>query len=335
MKILQSVVVGGPQTLQLSDVPAPRPGRGQVLVDVKACGVNFPDVLIIEDKYQTKLERPFSPGAEIAGVVRELGDGVTGLRVGDRILAMLTVTWGGMAEQRVLDADSAVKIPDEMPFDEAAAFMLTYGTSYHALKQRAQLTPGDRLLILGAAGGVGLAAIQLGKAMGATVVAAASSQEKVDFCISQGADSGVVYDRGPLGRDGQKVFGAQLKAAGGADGFNVVYDSVGGDYAEPALRACAWEARYLVVGFAAGEIPRLPLNLTLLKGCDIRGVWWGAWLDRNAETHRQNNRDLLDLYKAGKIRPYVSERFPLEAGGDAIAHLASRKALGKVVVTMG
>jgi NADPH:quinone reductase len=332
VKALLSTAIGGPRTLQLTDLPTPVPGPGQAVVAVKACGVNFPDVLIIEDKYQTKVPRPFAPGAEIAGVVISTAADVTAVKPGDRVICMLI--WGGMAEQIAVDATRLIKLPDQMPFDEAAAFVLTYGTSHHALKQRARLQPGDRLLVLGAAGGVGLAAVQLGKAMGAQVVAAASTQDKVDFCKRHGADEGITYERGPLDRDAQKMLTTRLKQVAGERGFDVIYDAVGGDYAEPALRSIAWQGRYLVIGFAAGDIPKMPLNLALLKSCDILGVYWGAWVDRNPQTHRQNVDELLSLYAQGKIKPYVSERFSLDKGGEAIEHLASRKALGKVVVTM-
>ena len=332
MKAVLTKEVGGPETLVLEDVPSPRAGPGQVVISVKACGVNFPDVLMIEDKYQFKPTRPYSPGGELAGVVKELGEGVTGLQVGDRVLA--SNGHGGMAQEAVVPAVKVTKIPDALPFDEAAAFILTYGTSYYALKNRARLKAGETLLVLGAAGGVGLAAVALGKMMGARVIAAASSQDKVDFVKSQGADDGLVYPRGPFDRDGQKALAELFKGAAGPNGVDVIYDAVGGDYAEPAFRAIAWEGRYLVVGFAAGDIPKMPLNLSLLKGADILGVFWGAWSAREPEAFRQSVRELLDLYVAGKVKPYISERFPLDRAAEAIRHLGSRKALGKVVVTM-
>jgi NADPH2:quinone reductase len=332
MKALLSKVVGGPETLVLEELPSPEAKPGFAVVDVKACGVNFPDVLIIEDKYQFKPARPFAPGGEVAGVVKAVGEGVTHVKVGDRVLG--NTGWGGMAEELALEAGRLVKIPDAMPFDEAAAFIMTYGTSWHALKDRANLQPGQSLLVLGAAGGVGLAAVELGKAMGAKVIAAASSEEKVELCKKHGADVGVVYGRGPFDRDAQKGLAQLFKDACGPDGADAIYDAVGGDYAEPALRSIAWEGKYLVVGFAAGDIPRIPLNLALLKGCDIVGVFWGSWVGRNPAKHRASVAELFDLYEKGKIKPYVSERFPLSKAADAIAHLASRKAMGKVVVTV-
>jgi NADPH2:quinone reductase len=317
--------------LVVREVADPEPRPGAAVVAVKACGVNYPDVLIIEDRYQFKPPRPFSPGGEIAGVVTALGEGVSGLKVGDRVLG--STGNGGMAEAIRLDAARLTRIPDAMPFDEAAAFLMTYGTSYYALKDRGRLQAGETLLVLGAAGGVGLAAVELGVAMGARVVAAASSEEKVALAKARGASEGVVYPLGPFDKDGRKALAEQFKAACGPAGANLVYDAVGGDYAEAALRAIAWEGRFLVIGFPAG-IPQIPLNLALLKGCDIVGVFWGAATARDPAGHKRNVAELMDLYAAGKVRPHVSERFPLERAGEAIAHLAGRKALGKVVVTM-
>ncbi|WP_426032634.1 NADPH:quinone oxidoreductase family protein [Caulobacter sp. DWP3-1-3b2] len=329
MKAVLSKAVGGPETLVLEELPDPVAGPGQVVLTVKACGVNYPDVLIIEDKYQFKPQRPFAPGGEVAGVVEQLGEGVTGLTVGQRVLA--SSGHGGMAEKLLVDAVRCTPIPDTMPFDEAAAFILTYGTSYYALKDRGQLKAGETLLVLGAAGGVGLAAVELAKAAGSKVIAACSSQEKVDLAIAHGADSGVVYPRGPFDKDGQKALANLIKDACGPNGWDVAYDAVGGDYSEATIRASGWNGRFLVVGFPSG-IPKIPLNLTLLKSCDIVGVFWGASVAREPKLHAQNVKDLMGLYAEGKIKPYVSERFPLAKAGDAIAHLASRKAMGKVVV---
>ena len=330
MKAVLSTVVGGPETLELSELPDPVAGPGQVLIDVKACGVNYPDVLIIEDKYQFKPTRPFAPGGEVSGLIAAVGEGVTKFKVGDRVLA--STGWGGMAEKLALEEARCTKIPDNMPFDEAAAFILTYGTSYYALKDRGHLKAGETLLVLGAAGGVGLAAVELGKAAGARVIAAASSQEKVDLAIAHGADSGVVYPRGPFDKDGQKALANLIKEACGPNGWDVAYDAVGGDYSEATIRAAGWNGRFLVIGFPSG-IPKIPLNLTLLKSCDIVGVFWGASVARDPAGHAQNVKELMALYAEGKIKPHVSERFPLARAGEAIAHLASRKAMGKVVVT--
>ena len=329
MKAVLSKVVGGPEALVIEDVAIPTPGKGQVLVQVKACGVNYPDVLIIQDMYQFKPPRPFSPGGEVAGIVSAVGEGVSHVKAGDRVLA--STGNGGMAEYCLAAAHGVMPIPEGMPFEEAAAFLMTYGTSYYAIKDRGDPKPGEKLLVLGAAGGVGIAAVELGKAMGLEVIAAASSQEKVDFCLSKGADHGLVYAR-DLDRDGQKKFSDDIKAVSGG-GVDIIYDGVGGNYAEPAVRAMNWEGRFLVIGFPAG-IPKLPLNLTLLKSCDVRGVFWGAAVARDPKAHQQNVKELFDLYKAGKIRPHVSNSYPLEKAADAIRELQDRKAQGKVVVTM-
>lgn len=330
MKAILSKAPGGPETLVLEDIPAPEAGKGEVVLEVKAIGVNFPDSLIIQDLYQFKPERPFSPGGEVSGVVKLVGEGVSNLKVGDRVIG--STGWGGMREEVAISASRCIPIPDEMPFDEAAALMMTYGTSHYALKDRADPKPGEKLLVLGAAGGVGIAAVELGKAMGLEVIAAASSQEKVDFCLSKGADKGLVYERGPLDRGQQKAFSDQIKEVSGG-GVDIIYDGVGGDYAEPALRAMNWEGRFLVVGFPAG-IPKLPLNLTLLKSCDVRGVFWGAFVARNPERNQAHIRELFEFYRDGKIKPHVSNHYPLEKAADAIRELIDRKAQGKVVVTV-
>lgn len=331
MRALLSEAVGGPESLTLRELPTPEPGAGEVRIAVHAAGVNYPDALIIQDLYQFKPQRPFAPGGEVAGVVEAVGEGVAGLAVGDRVLA--APGWGGMTEQLAVAANRCVKLPDAMPFEDGAAFLMTYATSQHALKDRAGLKAGETLLVLGAAGGVGLAAVELGKAMGARVVAAASSQAKVDLAVQHGADAGVVYPAGPFDKDGRKALSELFKSACGKGGADVIYDPVGGDYAEAALRAIGWEGRYLVVGFPAG-IPKIPLNLTLLKSCQIVGVFWGAFVMRDPAGHAANVADLFALYADGKIKPAITQRFPLERGGDAIAALADRRATGKVVVTV-
>lgn len=330
MRAVQSIEPGGPETLEVRDIDPPTAGPGQVVIDVKAVGVNFPDVLIIQDLYQFRPPRPFSPGAELSGVVSALGEGVDSVAVGDRILA--STGSGAMVEKIAIDANSCVPISDAMPFEDAAAFLLTYGTSYYALKNRAHAKAGDSLFVLGAAGGVGLAAVQLGKAMGLTVIAGCSSQEKVDICLANGADHGIVYPSGPLDRDQQKALSTQIKEAGGG-GVDIVYDAVGGDFSEPAVRAMNWEGRFLVVGFPAG-IAKLPLNLTLLKSCDIVGVFWGAWVANSPDAHAENVAELMGMYEAGSIKPHVSQTFPLEQGAEAITELMERRATGKVVVTI-
>jgi NADPH2:quinone reductase len=330
MKAVLSKAPGLPDTLVIEETASPVAGPGQVVVRVKAVGVNFPDFLIIQDMYQYKPQRPFSPGGEIAGDVKSVGEGVTTLKVGDKVFGSIGA--GGMAEECAADAKAMTKIPDGMPYDEAASLLMTYGTSYYALKDRGYLKPGETLLVLGAAGGVGLSAVELGKAMGAKVIAAASSQDKVDFAISKGADAGFVYPRNPLDKDQSKALADKIKEISGG-GVDVLYDGVGGDYAEPGLRSMNWNGRYLVIGFPAG-IPRPPLNLTLLKSCQIVGVFWGAAVRRDPKGHEENLADLFRLYKEGKIRPHVSNRYPLERAADAIKELSERRAKGKVVVTL-
>ena len=330
MKALLSKTPGGPETLVLEDIESPKAGKGEVVISIKAIGVNFPDSLIIKDMYQFKPERPFSPGGEVSGVIKEIGEGVTHLAVGQRVIG--SCGWGGMREELAIDAGRCIPIPDSVPFEEAAAFVMTYGTSFYALKHRADPKPGEKLLVLGAAGGVGLAAAELGKAMGLEVIAACSTQEKVDFCISKGADKGLVYDRAPLDRGQQKTLSNQIKEISGG-GVDIIYDGVGGDYAEPALRAMNWEGRFLVIGFPAG-IPALPLNLTLLKSCDVRGVFWGAAVARDPQRNAADLAEMFELYSQGKIRPHVSNAYPLDRGADAIQELMDRKAMGKVVVTV-
>jgi NADPH2:quinone reductase len=329
MKATLSKAPGGPDTLVLEELPDPRPAAGEVLIAVKACGVNFPDSLIIEDRYQAKPPRPFAPGGEVAGVVEAVAPGVTAFRPGDRVIGSLI--WGGMAEKVAVAAARCTPMPDSMPFDEASALVLAYGTSIHALKDRARLKAGETMLVLGAAGGVGLSAVELGKAMGARVIAAASSQEKVDLARRHGADAGVVYPPGPFDKAGARALADLFKSACGETGADVIYDPVGGDYAEAALRSIAWEGRFLVVGFPAG-IPKLPLNLALLKGCQVVGVFWGAFTQRDPMGNAANIAELMRLYADGRIRPLVSERYSLAKAGAAIARLTGRQAMGKIVV---
>ena len=331
MKALLSTAPGGPETLELTELPDPVPRSGQLLIRVKACAINYPDVLIIEDKYQFKPPRPFAPGGEIAGLVEAVGEGVQGWSVGDRLTAI--IGHGGLSEKLVVDAAMALPLPPERSFEEGSALLLTYATSIHALLDRGRLQAGQTLLVLGAAGGVGLAAVELGKAFGARVVGAVSSEEKAAAVRAAGADAVLVYPRGPFDKDGSRALAAMFKDAVGPGGADVVYDPVGGDYAEPALRAIAWEGRYLVVGFPAG-IPKLPLNLSLLKSCDVCGVFWGAFAAREPAANAAHIRTLFRLWDEGKIAPKVSLTWPLEQGGEAIAHMAARKAVGKLVVRM-
>ena len=331
MKAMMSHEPGGPETLKLTELPTPEPGPGMVRIAVRAAGVNFPDTLIIRDLYQFKPARPFAPGGEIAGVIEAVGDGVTAFSPGDRVLA--GGINGGFATHFIAEAGRTNKIPEAMPFDEAAGFMLTYGTSHYALRDRAKLQPGESLFILGAAGGVGAAAIEIGKAMGARVIAGVSSEEKAAFCKDLGADETIVYPTGTLDRDAQKALSNEIKTKCGGEGANVVYDAVGGDYAEPAVRALAWEGRFLVVGFPAG-IPKIPLNLALLKSCQIVGVFWGAFTMRDPVKNAEYVRELFEFYASGKIRPRITASFPLEKAADALTMMMDRKVLGKVVLTL-
>ncbi|HEY8604221.1 NADPH:quinone oxidoreductase family protein [Tsuneonella suprasediminis] len=331
MKALRTHAIGGPETLTLDEIDTPTPGKGEVLIDVKACAINYPDTLMIRDLYQFKPERPFAPGGEIAGVIEAIGEGVEGWNVGDKVLAGIGT--GGLAEKVCVPAARMFSVPDGVPYEKAASLMMTYGTTIHGLKDRGHIKAGDTMLVLGAAGGVGLSAVELGKAFGARVIAAVSSAEKDEIARKAGADDVVIYPKGEMDKAASKDLANAFKAACGPDGANIVYDIVGGQYSEPALRAIAWEGRFLVVGFPAG-IAKMPLNLTLLKSCDICGVFWGAFTAREPEKFRAQVDELFAMLKDGRIDPLVSETFPLERGGEAIAKLENRQAVGKLVVTM-
>lgn len=322
MKAVLCKQLGPPDKLVVEEIPSLVPGKGQVVVTVKAAGVNFPDTLIIQGKYQFKPEPPFSPGGEVAGVVKVVGEGVTGWKPGDRVIA--AATWGGFAEELLTDAERLIPLVDKMDYVPASAFILTYGTSYHALKDRAQLRPGETLLVLGASGGVGLAAVQLGKAMGARVIAAASSDSKLEVCRQNGADAVINYASDDLR--------TRIKALTAGKGVDVIYDPVGGPYSEPALREMAWNGRFLVVGFAAGDIPRIPLNLALLKGCSIVGVFWGAFTKNEAERNRANNAELMQMYLDGKVKPHIHATYPLERATEALTEVMNKRVSGKVVL---
>ena len=323
MKAVMCKSHGMPDTLVVEDVPSPDLTEGQVLISVKACGVNFPDTLIIQGKYQFKPDLPFSPGGEVSGVIKAVGDGVTNVSVGDRVIAFST--WGGFAEELAVDANRLIKMSDKMEFEKASAFILTYGTSYHALKDRANIQPGETLLVLGASGGVGLAAIQLGKAMGARVIAAASTKEKLDVCAANGADELINYSSEDLR--------ARVKEITQGTGVDVIYDPVGGALSEKALRDMSWGGRFLVVGFAVGEIPKVPLNLALLKGCSIVGVFWGDFTRREPALNDANNRELMRLFEAGKISPHIHKVYPLTQASEALNELLDKKVSGKVVLS--
>lgn len=329
MKALLSHEPGGPDTLRLDELPDPEPGPGELLVKVRAAAINFPDVLIIEDKYQLKPPRPFAPGGELAGEVEALGDGVEGWNVGDRVIAV--TGFGALAEKVVIPARSAFRLPEERSFEEGAALLLTYATSIHAVLDRGRLKAGQTMLVLGAAGGVGLAAVELGKAYEARVIAAVSSEEKAKAARDAGADAAIVYPKGPFDKDGQKALAQLFKDAVGPAGADVIFDPVGGDYTEAALRSIAWEGRFLVVGFPAG-IARLPLNLTLLKSCDVCGVFWGAFAARDPEANATHVDTLFKLWRQGMISPRISATYPLERAGEAIRAIAERRVVGKLVV---
>lgn len=313
---------GGPDALVVADVPSPRPGAGEVVVDVKAAGVNYPDVLMIRGTYQIRPPLPFTPGVELAGVVREAGSGVTNARAGDAVIA--SVAYGAFAEQCAVPAASLLPLPRGIDFAAAAGFTVAYGTAWHALKDRGQLRPGETLLVLGAAGGVGLAAVELGAALGARVIAAASSDEKLAVCRAHGAAETINYSTQDLRE--------HLKAIVGPKGVDVVYDPVGGDLSEQALRSVGWRGRFLVIGFAGGAIPRLPANVPLLKGSAIVGVYWGSWLQQEPEASRREMAELAGWLAAGRVRPHVSARYPLARTADAMNALAGRAATGKIVI---
>jgi NADPH2:quinone reductase len=322
MKAVLCKAFGPPESLVIEDVEPLKPGKGQMVINVKACGVNFPDTLIIQGKYQSKPPFPFIPGSEIAGVVKELGEGVDTFKVGSRVIAY--VGMGGFAEEVIAHALSIIPMPRNMEFTTASAFVLTYGTSHHALKDRAQLKQGETLLVLGAAGGVGLAAIEIGKVMGARVIAAASSDEKLEVCKLLGADEVINYATEDL-RD-------RIKQLTGGKGIDVAFDPAGGDYSEPVLRSMAWGGRFLVIGFAAGDIPRIPLNLPLLKVCSIVGVFWGSFMEHDPKRGRHNIHELITWFSEGKLKPHVSATYPLERVADALNDLLNRKVTGKAVL---
>jgi NADPH2:quinone reductase len=308
----------------VTDHPEPEAEAGQVVIDIKAAGLNFPDVLIIQGKYQFQPEMPFSPGGECAGVVLSVGEGVDRYKGGDKVIAMTGS--GCFRDQIAVDQNAVMPMPEGLDFKQAAGVAMTYFTSYHALKQRAHLKEGETLLVLGAAGGVGSTAVELGKLMGAKVIAAASSEEKLAMCRELGADETINYSEQDLK--------ATVKELTGGRGVDVVYDPVGGDYAEPALRGMAWNGRYLVIGFASGPIPEIPLNLTLLKGCSIVGVFWGRFIAEEPAVHLQNIKELWGLFAEGKLKPAINDVFPLEAYAQAYDVMIGRRARGKVILTM-
>jgi NADPH2:quinone reductase len=325
MKAVLCKQYGPPESLVIEELASPVPGPGEVVVSVKAASVNFPDFLIIQNKYQFKPPLPFSPGSELSGVVKQVGAGVSNVRPGDRVIAF--TTYGAFAEEVKTEALRLLPLPEKMDFITGAAFLLTYATSDHALRDRGALRAGETLLVLGAAGGVGLAAIEIGKALGARVIACASTEDKLAVCREHGADATINYATEELRE--------RVKALTEGRGVDVVYDAVGGPYTEPAFRSLAWRGRLLVVGFAAGEIPKLPLNLALLKGAAVVGVFWGDFARREPKAFAESVRQLARWYAEGRLRPHVSQTLPLERAAEAIQLLASRKAKGKIVLTTG
>ena len=322
MRAVRCNAFGPPESLIVDDIASLQPAAGEALIEVKAAGVNFPDALIIQNKYQAKPPLPFTPGGELAGIVRAVGPGVTQVQVGQAVIAF--TAWGAFAEQALVPQDSLIAMPEGMPFDVAGSFLMTYGTCYHALHDRAQVKPGETVLVLGAAGGIGIAAIELAKAMGARVIAAASTDSKLAVCRAHGADETINYATQDLRE--------QLKALTRGRGVDVVCDPVGGDFSEAALRSMTWRGRFLVIGFANGEIPKIPLNLVLLKGCSIVGVFWGDFLRREPQHSASDLSALVKLYRSGEIRPLVSGRYTLEQTGQALLALMQRKVSGKLVI---
>jgi NADPH2:quinone reductase len=323
MKAVVCKAWGPPESLIIEERAPLEAGPGKVVVSVKAASVKFSDTLLIQNKYQTKPELPFIPGGEVTGVVKSVGAGVEGWKVGDRVSAQ--TTYGGYAEEVIADAERLTAIPDSVDFPSATGLSSTYGTSYYALIDRGQLRAGETLLVLGAAGGVGLAAVEIGKVLGAKVIACASSEEKLAVCRAHGADETINYD--------SEDMRARVKAITKGNGVDVVYDPVGGAYSELALRDMAWGGRHLVIGFTAGDIPKIPLNLPLIKGCSIVGVWIGAFAKRDPARHRANALELWKWFAEGKIKPHISATYPLEKAADALNALANRKVAGKVVLT--
>jgi len=325
MKAVVCKQFGPPESLVIEDLPSPQAGPGEAVISVKAASLNFPDVLIIQNKYQFKPPLPFSPGSELAGVVKEVGAGVSGFKPGDKVIAF--TTYGAFAEEVKTEAARLLPLPQGMDFVAGAAFLLTYGTSDHALRDRAALRAGETLLVLGAAGGVGLAAIEIGKALGARVIACASTDDKLAVCREHGADAGINYASEDLRE--------RIQAITEKRGVDVVYDAVGGPYSEPAFRSLAWRGRHLVVGFAAGDIPKLPLNLALLKGASLVGVFWGDFARREPKPFAESMRQLGEWYRQGKLRPHVSQTLPLEKAVEALKLMAARQVKGKLVLTVG
>ena len=330
MKILHCKEYGPVENLVWEDIDSPEPAENEVVVSIKAAALNFPDYLIVQGLYQFKPDLPFAPGNEGAGVIKKIGKNVTRFKEGDRVYFM--APYGAFAEEACMNEFGVFPIPDDVSFELAASYQMAYGTSYHALVQRGELEKDDEVLILGASGGVGLAALDIAKAKGARVVAGVSTEEKAKVCREYGADDGVVYGLGPADKDAAKALSAELKSKSIKGGYDIIYDPIGDCYAEPAFRSIGWKGKYLVVGFAAGQIPKLPINLTLLKGASVVGVFWGAFTGREFEENQKNIKDINSMLIAGKIKPLISKKIPMEQAKEAINLIGSRGVVGKVVL---
>ena len=330
MKILHCKEYGPVENLVWEDIETREPGENEVVVSIKAAALNFPDFLIVQGLYQFKPELPFAPGNEGAGVIKKIGKNVTRFKEGDRVYFM--APYGAFAEEACMNEFGVFPISDEVSFELAASYQMAYGTSYHALVQRGELKKDDEVLILGASGGVGLAALDIAKAKGARVIAGVSTEEKAKICREYGADDVVVYGNGPTDKDSAKLFSTELKSKSSKGGYDIIYDPIGDCYAEPAFRSIGWKGKYLVVGFAAGQIPKLPINLTLLKGASVVGVFWGAFTGREFEENQKNIADINSLLSNGDIKPLISKKIPMEDAIEAINLIGSRGVVGKVVL---
>ena len=330
MKTLHCKEFGPVENLVWEETESPEPGDHEVVVSIKAAALNFPDFLIVQGLYQFKPELPFAPGNEGSGVIKKVGKNVTRFKEGDRVYFM--APWGAFAEEACMHEFGAMPIPDDISFELAASYQMAYGTSYHALVQRGEISDQDEVLILGASGGVGLAALDIAKAKGARVVAAVSTQEKAEICKEYGADEVIIYGEGPTTKDESKAFSNELKSKSLKGGYDIIYDPIGDCYTEPTFRAIGWKGKYLVVGFAAGEIPKLPINLTLLKGASLVGVFWGTFTGLESEANQKNIAEINQLLSEGKIKPLISKEVPMENAVDAIKMIGNRGVIGKVVL---
>jgi len=330
MKTLHCKEFGPVENLVWEEAESPEPGDHEVVVSIKAAALNFPDFLIVQGLYQFKPELPFAPGNEGSGVIKKVGKNVTRFKEGDRVYFM--APWGAFAEEACMHEFGVMPIPDDISFELAASYQMAYGTSYHALVQRGEISNQDEILILGASGGVGLAALDIAKAKGARVVAAVSTKEKAEICKEYGADEVIIYGEGPKTKDESKAFSNELKSKSLKGGYDIIYDPIGDCYTEPAFRAIGWKGRYLVVGFAAGEIPKLPINLTLLKGASLVGVFWGTFTGLESEVNQKNIAEINQLLSEGKIKPLISKEVPMEDAVDAIKMIGNRGVIGKVVL---